>query len=71
MFSASERAIARCAGDLPGEAPQNTQILVGGGVLEEMLRGEGWVVLEECMKGTGEEGAGDTPPDAMVVRYDG
>lgn len=57
--------MARCAGDFPGEAPQNTQILVGGGMLEEAFRGEAWEVLEGRMEGTG-EGAGDTPPDAML-----
>lgn len=60
-----------CAGDLPGEAPQKTQMTVFAGLEESAfkelaagLRGD-----KPCGREDGSEGfgAGETPPDAIVV----
>lgn len=73
MCSARERAIAMCEGLFPGEAPQNTQIFVGGGVLVEELvvcaRGEDIIgFVDSRREGTGEpDEMGETPPEAIFV----
>jgi hypothetical protein len=64
MTVASSRAACICAGDLPGLAPQNTQILIERptrlelGFRLERGRGSALVAVE---------GTGDAPPEVMVA----
>jgi hypothetical protein len=66
-FVSWELGVGDLPGDFPGEAPQKTQILTGRGGRSDL----GFRFERMCVDGSDEspsmEGAGEAPPDAIVV----